>query len=98
MRIRSRNALKVEGVVTFWAPHCERFEGVLPAGEVLQLNYEPDDRVHGLWLEPERYSDLEQMIVPQESRMGRAYAGYAIGCDYDRIDLDFEILAPRQAA
>jgi hypothetical protein len=98
MRIRSRKKLKVDGVITFRAPCCQHFEGVLPAGEVLKLNYEPHDRVRGLWLEPERYSDLEQVFVPKESRTAPAYGGYAVGCDCDQIGLDFEILDQNQAA
>ena len=97
-RIRSRRSLKIGGVITFCAPYCVHFEGVLPAGEVLKLNYEPHDRVHGLWLEPERYSDLEQMFVPKDSRTEPAYGGYAVGCDYDQIGLDFEVLDHQQAA
>ncbi|HTY88387.1 MAG TPA: hypothetical protein VMB80_13040 [Candidatus Acidoferrum sp.] len=98
LRLRSRKSVKVDGVITFGAPCCGRFEGVLPAGEVLKLNYEPHDRVRGLWLEPERYSDLEQVFVPKESRSAPAYSGYAVGCDYDQIAVDFEVLDEQQAA
>jgi len=98
LRLRSRKSVKVDGVITFGAPCCGRFEGVLPAGEVLKLNYEPHDRVRGLWLEPERYSDLEQVFVPKESRSAPAYSGYAVGCDYDQIGVDFEVLDEQQAA
>jgi hypothetical protein len=98
MRIRSRKELKVGGVITFWAPCCGHFEGVLPAGEVLKLNYEPHDRVRGVWLEPERYSDWEQVFVPKESQTAPTYGGYVVGCNYDQIGLDFEILDQKQAA
>lgn len=83
--LRARRTLRVEGVVTYGGPASRRFEGVLPAGEILKLEYEPADSAHSVWLVPERYAELETVFIPKEVRNERAYCGYVLGCPLDKI-------------
>ena len=84
-RLRARKDLRVEGVITYRGPMSRHFEGALPAGEILRLEYEPADSVRDVWLVPERYAELEKNLIPKEIKAERGYSGYAVGCPLDKV-------------
>jgi len=90
--LRARKDLRVEGVITYGGPMSKRFNGVLPAGEILRLEYEPADSVRDVWLVPERYAELERVFIPKEVRAEKAYHGYVVGCSLDKCDDDYDLL------
>ena len=83
--LRARKDLRVEGVAIYGGPRSRYFEGMLRAGEILRLEYEPADSVGGVWLVPERYAVLEEIFVPQGVRNERGYHGYALSCLLDQV-------------
>ena len=83
--LRARKDLHVEGVIIFSGPRSKYFEGVLPAGEILRLEYEPAESVHGVWLVPKRYAEMEKVFIPKEVRAERGYTGYVVGCQLDTV-------------
>jgi len=83
--LRARKDLRVEGVAIYVGPMSRHFEGVLRAGEILRLEYEPADSVRGVWLVPEKYAELEKIFVPKEVRAEKGYHGYALGCLLDKV-------------
>jgi hypothetical protein len=66
---------------------------LLPAADVLRLDYEPDPRrsTHCL-LVPERYEDLETRLVEARFRADKDYSGYSLSIPYVQLDADFEWL------
>jgi hypothetical protein len=90
--LRARKDLRVEGVVIYVGPRSRYFEGVLRAGEILRLEYEPADSVQGVWLVPERYVELEKLFVPKEVRAEKGYNGYALGCSLDKVTDCYDLL------
>jgi hypothetical protein len=96
VRLRARKAMPIEGVITYGAPVSGRFEGTLPAGEILRLDYEPADSVDGVWLVPEGYAELEQLFIPTQVQTQKGYSGYAVYCPCDKIGPCIE-LASRAA-
>jgi hypothetical protein len=90
--LRARKDLRVEGVITYGGPLSRHFEGVLPAGEILRLEYEPADSVRNVWLVPERYAELEKTFIPKEARNERAYNGYAVGCPLDQVTECYDLI------
>ena len=90
--LRARKDLHVEGVITYSGPVSRHFDAVLRAGEILELEYEPADSVHGVWLVPQRYAELEQILVPEKIRHEIGYRGYALGCPLDRVADSYDLL------
>jgi hypothetical protein len=90
--LRARKNLRVEGVITYGGPVSKHFEGVLQAGEILKLEYEPADSVSGVWLVPERYAELEQSFIPLQVRNERGYHGYVLGCPLDKVAEYYDLL------
>ena len=84
-RLRARKDLRVKGVITYGGPMSRRFEGALPAGEILRLEYEPADSVGNIWLVPERYAELEKNFISKEIKAERGYCGYAVSCPLDKM-------------
>ena len=91
--LRARTDLRIEGVVTYDGPASRHFEGVLPAGEILRLDYEPAESVDGLWVVPERYTELERLLIPAQMQTERGYSGYAVYCPCDKIGACFEVVS-----
>ena len=92
-RLRTRKNLQVEGVITYGGPMSKRFAGVLPAGEILRLDYEPADSVNGIWVVPERYAECEKIFIPTTTQTERGYNGYAVYCPFEKIGQCFELLS-----
>lgn len=92
-RLRARKEVPIQGVITYDAPESGRFEGILPAGEILRLDYEPADSVRGVWLVPEKYAELEQLFIPTQVQIERGYSGYAVYCPYENIGSCFELVS-----
>jgi len=91
--LRARKDLRVEGVAIYGGPTSRHFEGVLRAGEMLRLEYEPADSVRGVWLVPERYVDLEELFVPKAIRAEKGYHGYALGCPLDEVSDSYDLVS-----
>jgi hypothetical protein len=91
-RLRTRENLQVEGVVTYGGLMSRRFAGVLPEGEILRLDYEPADSVHGIWVVPERYAECEKIFISKATQTERGYNGYAVYCPCEKIGQCFELL------
>ena len=92
-RLRTREKLQVEWVITYGGPLSKRFAGTLPEGEILRLDYEPADSVQGVWLIPEKYVEYENVFIPQAAKTEKAYNGYAVYCPYETIGRCFELLS-----
>jgi len=92
-RLRARKEVAIQGVITYGAPKCGHFEGILPSGEILRLDYEPADSVDGIWVVPERYAELEQLFIPTQVQTERGYSGYAVYCPCERIGPCFELVS-----
>ncbi len=64
---------------------------LVPAGEVLRLDYEPDPaKSTHCTLVPERYQELESRLVAARWRAEGDYSGYGLSIAYLSLDADFE--------
>ncbi len=91
-RYRSLKDLKVNGVVTFSMPFTGSFQGVLPKGEILVVEYDPPPRANGVYLQPENFEALETRLIPHEDRTHPKYDSFAISATFDSLEQDFERL------
>jgi hypothetical protein len=92
-RFQAVRDLDVRVRTAFMAPRSSGCRGVLPAGEVLALDYDPDPTsTTGVWLRPERYRALESVLVEKALRDEPSYDGYSISMSYEQLDKDFEWL------
>jgi len=92
-RLRTREKLQVEGVITYGGLMSKRFAGILPEGEILRLDYEPADSVNGIWVVPERYAECEKIFISPTTQTERGYDGYAVFCPCEKIGQCFEVLS-----
>ena len=90
MKFRSLRELQVHGIVAYGAPYSTGFDGVFPAGEILICDQRPGPK--GMWLVPERYQHFEKFFVPEKDRLNPDYGGYAIGCSFNQVGSDYEII------
>ncbi len=91
-RFRSRKDLQIGGVVTFSAPYTGSFEGVLPKGEVLIVEFDPPPNATGVYLQPVNYAPLEMRLISTEDRSHPKYDSYAISLTFESLAKDFELL------
>jgi hypothetical protein len=64
----TRENLQVEGVVTYGGLLSKRFADILPEGEILRLDYEPADPVHGIGMVPKDTPSVKGFSSPMRHR------------------------------
>lgn len=92
-RFRAIRDIEVHVGIWFHAPYSSSCRGVIPKGEILRLDYDPDpSETTGCTLAPERYDDLEEQLVDSAARSDGPYSGYTLSVSYVELDRDFEWL------
>lgn len=91
-RFRAARNLNVTGVVWYSAPFSTHFTGLIPAGEVLLLDYEPDPKLGGVHLVPERRDYYEEIFVDQKTRETTPYSHYSLPFSWRELERDFEVV------
>jgi hypothetical protein len=89
-RFRSVRPMPVEGLVHWRAPLTTGFSGTLPAGSVVTaVNDVPSGR-HAFQATPERYAEIEALLVPSEDREDPHYDGYHLVLPIAAVGSDLE--------
>jgi hypothetical protein len=57
-------------------PVAGEFQTVIPAGTVLVVQHDRNPRARGFACKPERYHELEAVLVPEVTRRADRYGGY----------------------
>jgi hypothetical protein len=55
-----------------------RFEAVIPKGTVLVAPYDAVESAEGFYCVPERYDEMESLLVPVEDRLADKYGGLLV--------------------
>ena len=92
-RYRARHDVAVRLWVGRGEDALASLEGVLPAGEVLEIEEQPADS-DWIFAQPVRYNELEIALVPPEYRDTPYYGGYGIVVDAASLSADFELISP----
>jgi hypothetical protein len=95
-RFRVKRDLSVSGVIVYGAPCSGYFEGCLPCGEIVALDYDPKPDSKSCWLKPERYDHFEEIFIPQKTRRDQEYDHFAISCSYKELELEYECVEDSQ--
>ncbi len=67
---------KTTGLTSWGAPYTGSFECVIPAGTVLVARYDQVHGATGFGCVPEKYEELEKLLVPAKDRYELKYGGY----------------------
>ncbi len=97
-RYRSIRDVEVRGLSRFRNPSSGGFKATLPRGEIVTVKRDPPPQAKAVYALPERYEDLEQLLVPPEDLASKAYDGYSLVIRFEELDRDFEFLGRRGAA
>jgi hypothetical protein len=95
-RFRVKRDLSVSGVIVYGAPCSGGFQGTLPRGEIVTLDYDPKPEFTGCWLKPERYEHFEALFIPERIRQDEEYDHYAISASYKELDREYELVEDSQ--
>lgn len=89
-RYRSRREVPVGVWITFAAPGSAGAEALLPAGETIEIRdlFPAAERA---FARPERYAELEAVIVPKADREWPTYGGYSLTVDLRLLESDFDV-------
>lgn len=85
-RLEFREDTKVEYTVFWRVPFQSGGVGVIPAGEILTVVDMPSGDRDDFLAIPDRYWDIQAMVVPERDRCGRAYDGFAIRMFLHSVD------------
>jgi len=89
-RYRSIRSVQVGGLALLAAPATGGFHAVLPTDETVTVEFDPPPHATAISARPERYSELETVLVPENERKGSKYVGYALIIGFDKLAESFE--------
>src|SRR3569832_752671 len=75
-RFSTLRDLKVTGLILWAAPCTGSFECILPEGSILIAQDDQAKGVTGFSCVPEKYKELEELLVPGSDRRELKYSGY----------------------
>ena len=91
-RYRARQAFRVTCMTAWAAPCTGGTEGLLPAGEVFSIANDPPPGATGVYADPEKYAELELLLVRQEDRNHPKYRGFYLSISLTDIEAHCELL------
>jgi hypothetical protein len=69
---------EVTGLVHWRAPMTSGFEGVVPAGTLVEALQDPRPHATATYFRPLKYEELESTLIPERDRTADKYDGYTI--------------------
>lgn len=75
-RFITKQDIKTNGLTSWGAPCTGSFECVIPAGTVLVARYDQVPVATGFGCVPEKYDEMEKLLVPAKDRFEVKYGGY----------------------
>ncbi len=91
-RFRAKVDVKVLCLTSWSAPYTGSHDRVLPKGEIVSIGMDPPAWAKGVYLDPENYEQLHEMMVPAEERQQEFYCGYYLAISFDQLRQEFEPL------
>jgi hypothetical protein len=97
-RYRSTAEVEVGGEVHLAAPASYYFRARLPLGEVVTVQSDPRPHQTTVFVRPDRYEELEPMLVPEMHRLNAwkrpapEYGGYTLVIDLSELAEHFEAM------
>ena len=84
-RFEAISDFKTGGMTHWRAPFTGGFKCVVPKGTILVADYDSVRLSTGFGVVPEKYSELEEILVSKEDRTAQKYAGYSLVLSYHLI-------------
>lgn len=75
-RFITKQEIKTNGLTSWGAPCTGSFECVIPAGTILVARYDQVPGATGFGCVPEKYEEMEKLLVPAKDRFELKYGGY----------------------
>jgi hypothetical protein len=94
-RFEATRDIKKHGLSQWRAPFTGSFETTIPKGTVLVADYDHVKGARGFSCVPERYAELEPVLVPDDTRLADTYNGYHFVFLLSDIDDDLRRLPDR---
>lgn len=67
---------EMQGLTTWATAYTGGFKCILPEGTIMVAPMHQVENARGFILIPEKYSELESMLVPEDQRKEKLYSGY----------------------
>lgn len=84
-RYRTLQPLNIRFLTHWLAPFTDGGSGILPAGEVFIVRFDPPPGASAANCEAERKLEVEELLVPEADRRAPKYGGYSLVIDFDAI-------------
>lgn len=94
-RFEATRDIKKHGLSQWRAPFTGSFETTIPKGTVLVADVDPVPSARGFYCVPERYTELEPTLVPDDTRLADKYSGYRFVFSLFDVDNDLRRLPGR---
>ena len=91
-RFRSLRAVDVSGLVLLAAPATGGFSANFPEGEAVTVEFDPPPHATAISARPDRYSELEALLVPENERLADKYVGYALVISLETLERHFTLV------
>jgi hypothetical protein len=85
-RFVTTRAVPSMGVTHWRAPITRGFYATVPDGTILVATTDPAKRAEAFYCRPERYAELEGLLVPEADRAAENYDGYSLVFPLAEID------------
>jgi hypothetical protein len=76
-RFETTGDIATKGMSHWFAPFTGDFDAVIPQGTVLIAADDAVKAARGFYLRPERYEEMEALLVPESDRTDPKYGGYS---------------------
>jgi hypothetical protein len=89
-QLQSTRPVEIGALSLFAAPATGGFSTLFPGGETVTVEFDPPSDATAVSARPDRYAELEAILVPESERKSNNYVGYALIIDLGRLSEDFE--------
>lgn len=94
-RYCSLGEVEVSGIVAFrGVPISQSCGGRLPAGTVVRVLGDPNERASAITARPVQYRRFERLLVSADDRAERHYDGYYLVLSFTDLASHFKLLPP----
>jgi hypothetical protein len=92
-RYRGLDEVEVSGIVAFrGVPVSQSCGGSLPAGTVIRVLGDPNERASAITARPVQYRKFERLLVSADDRAERHYDGYYLVVSFADLASHFKLL------